>query len=155
MRRIVFAVAIVIIGLGIAVRLNAIKFSRWATGLDNPPPGCTTGNSVGGCFGTNKNLDFKVVGNLPDCVKITSYECNGAEVEIVNRCGSEYRIELEGEEISQEYTYVMYGVGENGSIAKVTAFPFYPDKDQKINLKGKVNELDFGVSYIRTAPYCD
>jgi hypothetical protein len=125
----------------------------------NSPPGCfILGKSalMGGCFGKNLNRNLKISPELPSCLKISTNTCQTATLEIENLCPKDMLIKIEGEDIPNSYTYLLYGKDESGKTVKLdSSASLYPTSDEDIILEGSLDNQHFTVSYTRTKKLCD
>ena len=119
----------------------------------NTPPGCIKTSSIGGCFGKNNLLNFKIIGQFPSCLTIRPHTCQGARLEIENLCPSNVSVTIENRILEGTYNYLSYKLDGNGKPLEEKEVS-YSDKDQPIKLNGMVSGKTFQLSYTKTRALC-
>ena len=120
------------------------------------PPGCIKTSFIGGCFGKNDIRNFKIEGELPNCLRISPHTCNGAELEVENLCKNKTII-LNGDEVKGTYDYFLFVNDDNGDTIRIEdrAYDYpYPEENELILVHGIVGDSPFTISYIRTKNLC-
>lgn len=134
--------------------------------LYSTPPGCIQiPLGAGGCFSKDFILDLKVKTNV-NCLDFGVNNCNINTIEIENNCNKSLfigGIEIKPYNISNmagKYFYLFKNV--NGSYElklhgpwNIGRFkPYIPEKDERINLSGTMDNSEVKISFLKTREMC-
>ncbi len=126
---------------------------------DSPAPGCVEYLGIGpmgGCFGKTALLDLAVSPEIA-CLEVAVNNCNGGVLEIRNGCADP--LTFDGVEIAPGETAVLDVVKEgegHGLIETGGNFSDYiPERDERVEVSGRLGDRDITITFIKTAPLCE
>ena len=128
---------------------------------DSPAPGCQKYLGLapmGGCFGKSAIKDLKVEPSL-DCVTIEVNNCNGGVLDVSNRCSQP--LILGGIQIRpSDFAILDIKIQQKDSyntLTRVTSnfSKYIPEKDELIQVTGKLGNQDIKLRYVKTKRLCD
>ncbi len=126
---------------------------------DSPAPGCVEYlglRPMGGCFGKTALLDLAVSPQI-NCLDVTVNNCNGGVLEIHNGCAE--ALTFDGVEIAPGEN-VALDVAQNGEgyelvEASGNFSEYIPEKDECVEVSGRLDDRDVTITFTKTAPLCE